>query len=428
MKGILGARRVWAGGLVVVFVGCMGPGKDITIDWPVHMSFTSAMRATGLCASSDGKWLGIASEDHGVGVVDDSSDQPQWVLRQPLPTSLFQETTCIRFATDDRALLIYNPKYLTSVPVKGGEHRTISTSFRWYDLVRTAGAVSPTGILRAVGMEHGEIGLIDVASDKSVREMKGHFDVANMAVDLGLEIAMNVNVRGSSCQVTALAFSPDGQLLASGDHLGAVRTWDVATGRMHCDLVAKNLVLMNRVLWLEFSRDKQYLAVGTVGDVFEKITIYHLATRRKHMEIPGATLSDLFVWEPSTSLPADNLTEFTADGRYFLCPRKNDVEIWDVKERQRAGTLAGHTGWVDTLCVDPKGQWAVTGSHDGTVRFWDLGSRQCVGLLVMLPEGEYYYIDYPSMKVSESAGARKYYASAGRTPKRKPWWDWFGMY
>jgi TIR domain/WD domain, G-beta repeat len=35
-------------------------------------------------------------------------------------------------------------------------------------------------------------------------------------------------------------------------------------------------------------------------------------------------------------------------------------------------TLTGHKGWVRSLAVSPDGRWAASGSHDHTVKIWDL--------------------------------------------------------
>lgn len=36
--------------------------------------------------------------------------------------------------------------------------------------------------------------------------------------------------------------------------------------------------------------------------------------------------------------------------------------------------IVGHTGWVRSVTVDPANSFFVTGSHDRTIKFWDLAS------------------------------------------------------
>jgi WD40 repeat protein/DNA-directed RNA polymerase subunit RPC12/RpoP len=43
--------------------------------------------------------------------------------------------------------------------------------------------------------------------------------------------------------------------------------------------------------------------------------------------------------------------------------------------------LVRHNGWVDSVTVSPDGKWAVSGSHDKTVKIWDLETGECLKTL-----------------------------------------------
>lgn len=49
----------------------------------------------------------------------------------------------------------------------------------------------------------------------------------------------------------------------------------------------------------------------------------------------------------------------------------NNVYMWDLESGKCKGTLAGHTDYIQCLCLRPKHQQCVSGSEDGTVRLWD---------------------------------------------------------
>jgi WD40 repeat protein len=67
----------------------------------------------------------------------------------------------------------------------------------------------------------------------------------------------SVNARGL---VNAVASRPDGKLLATGGDDGTIRLWDPADGRLVRMLVG------DRVLWLEWSKDGKVLNAGGPGD------------------------------------------------------------------------------------------------------------------------------------------------------------------
>ncbi|DAZ97388.1 TPA: hypothetical protein N0F65_003411 [Lagenidium giganteum] len=44
--------------------------------------------------------------------------------------------------------------------------------------------------------------------------------------------------------------------------------------------------------------------------------------------------------------------------------------------------MAAHTGDVRALAISPNGRLAVSGSHDHTVRVWDLSTGKCMRVLL----------------------------------------------
>lgn len=46
--------------------------------------------------------------------------------------------------------------------------------------------------------------------------------------------------------------------------------------------------------------------------------------------------------------------------------------MWDLESGSTIRTLEGHTNWVSAVALTPDGRRAVSASHDGTLRVWDL--------------------------------------------------------
>lgn len=54
---------------------------------------------------------------------------------------------------------------------------------------------------------------------------------------------------------------------------------------------------------------------------------------------------------------------------------------WDLATGQCLGRFEGHTGYLHTLAARPSAGQVVTGSEDGTIKFWDVRSRACTQTL-----------------------------------------------
>ncbi|XP_022342098.2 ribosome biogenesis protein bop1-A-like [Crassostrea virginica] len=83
----------------------------------------------------------------------------------------------------------------------------------------------------------------------------------------------------------------------------------------------------------------------------------------------------------------------------YLCPRKPKIKMninpedlipklpkpQDLQPfpTSQAIVFRGHSDIVRTISVDPTGQWLVSGSDDGTVRFWEVSTGRCMKTITM---------------------------------------------
>jgi WD40 repeat protein len=119
--------------------------------------------------------------------------------------------------------------------------------------------------------------------------------------------------------VSAIAFHPEGKLVATGDYSGLVRTWDLSTGR------ETELPLSQReiVLAVSFSPDGNMLAVGLSSD---------------HTGKPGTRLWDAMTRQPiGDLLPTTDVISrivFRPDGRALLAGTNRSTRLWDPIQGQ----------------------------------------------------------------------------------------------
>ena len=148
------------------------------------------------------------------------------------------------------------------------------------------------------------------------------------------------------------AFSPDSRRLALAFDPGA-KVVDVATGALCYALPSHEHRAVVRVA---FSPDGETLATVAYDDALRLFRAADGALvrfgRGDTRQISG------LVWSP--------------DGTFLATwQRQPNVDLWYGKERPFLQVLSGHAGEVRTARFDATGERAVTASADGTARIWD---------------------------------------------------------
>ena len=159
--------------------------------------------------------------------------------------------------------------------------------------------------------------------------------------------------------VTALAYSPDSSLIASGSFTNTIQVWDVRSA----GLVREMSAAMGAVTRLAFSPDGQTIASASEDG---HIRLWNVAD--------GALLRDLTghngaAWAVAFSPDGSLVASGGVDG---------SVRVWQVATGAIVTTLVGSVGGVTSIAFAPDGNSLAFGSGDGLVRLWDIrAGRSC---------------------------------------------------
>ncbi len=163
---------------------------------------------------------------------------------------------------------------------------------------------------------------------------------------------------GHAGEVVSVAFSPDGKRLSSASDDKTVKVWEVSSGNLLLTLQGHT----EGLLTLAYSPDGQRLATGS-GE-------------RGHDEKPGAVK----VWDARTGQQLETLpghsqsVAFSPDGKRLARASGKGVKIWDATAKQELFQLQGHARLVTGLAFSPNGKLLATAGQDGMVKIWDAAS------------------------------------------------------
>jgi hypothetical protein len=157
-------------------------------------------------------------------------------------------------------------------------------------------------------------------------------------------------------EALAVAFSPDGETLATGSKAGSLQLWNVSTGKLASKLPETHGGAINTVA---FSQNGKLLATG--GADFNVIIWT--------MDQIGQIKSKTPLREEVTSVA------FSPDNATLACGSKDgSVRFLDTKNGQQQSLRLPHGSPVRAIAFSADGKLIATGAEEGSVKIWEATS------------------------------------------------------
>ncbi|KAF3887991.1 MULTISPECIES: serine/threonine-protein kinase [Nostocales] len=162
-------------------------------------------------------------------------------------------------------------------------------------------------------------------------------------------------LKGHSQWIWAVAFSPDGKTLASGSADSTIKLWNLETGQEMTTLGGHS----GGVSSLTFSPDGRTLASGGLD---KTVKLWDLTTGKEIRTLKGHTKATA-----SVRFSPDGMT--LASGSW-----DKTIKLWNVLTGEEVSTFKGHTDYVLSVAFSPDGVTLASGSKDKTIKLWNIAT------------------------------------------------------
>jgi WD40 repeat protein len=201
-------------------------------------------------------------------------------------------------------------------------------------------------------------------------------------------------LRGHARTVWSVAFSPDGQTLATGSGDHTVKLWDTATGRLthtlagHQSFVHALAISPAGNLLASGSRDftiklwdtMQHTQTATLAGHMDAVRAVAFSPLDGRFLVSGGEDKTLRWWSLATTQEvacvATGFTveqvAFSPDGRRLSAGSADGkIHSWSCATREEQSALALHRTQVLGLAYSSEGRLLASGGYDGTIKLWD---------------------------------------------------------
>jgi WD40 repeat protein len=162
----------------------------------------------------------------------------------------------------------------------------------------------------------------------------------------------------------SVSLSRDGQLLASGGEDGKVHLWKLQNQQLSpLQELSEHQAAVNAV---SFSPNNRFLASGS-----DDGTVYIWEVEKQATSNPTFRLHSQR--QPSGEQQNVRNLAFSPDSQLLaIAEEDGTIRLWNLQTKQEQKSFKEHIGGVTSIAFSPDGQQLVSGGEDSTIRLWNL--------------------------------------------------------